>query len=59
MTFYIFEEIDKETDRPYWAAYRNADRTGYLCLSIDSAERCEAKARCHDTPPKLVKEVNE
>lgn len=54
-TFYIFEEIDQDTGLPFWAAYRNPDRTGYLCLSLDSIERCEERARTHTDYPKLVK----
>jgi hypothetical protein len=58
MTFYIFQELDHDAGRHYWAAYRHGDRTGYLTLSVDSAERCESKARAllaGGTEPKLIK----
>lgn len=59
MKFYVFEETDQETNRPYWASYRHDSRMGYLTVSIESADACEAKTRtmlAAISPPKLVKE---
>jgi len=54
MKFYIFEENDGDTGKPYFCSYKDEGRTQYITCSVRSVEDCEER-----TNRKLAPEVVE
>ena len=60
MKFWIYEEIDSDTGRSYYASYTSEDRTGYVALSTNSIQECEERTNRKLNPEvKLAKVVGD